>query len=164
MRPSQSDWDKVYPPCRMPTFMAFVLTGVINASPQRVFAVLSDLNQASQWMPAIQKIDQVSAGSFGLGTTWRETRMAGKRTMESTIRVTSFDPPSALGLRVEGKAMTGQLRFALSPNGEGTMVHYEAEVRGKGLMRLMTGTINRMMAQSDADLIDRLKSRVERRI
>ena len=57
--------------------------------------------------------------------------------------------------------MTGQLAFTLSPNDEGTEVRYEAAMQGRGLMRLMTGTINRMMAQEDSDILDRLRSRVE---
>ncbi len=143
--------------------MPLVLDGTINASPERVFAVLSDLSQAREWMPAIQRIEQNTSGSFGLGTSWHEMRNAGKRTMESTIRVTTYQPPASLGLLVEAKAMTGQLQFSLSPDAAGTKVHYEAEMRGRGLMRLMSGTINRMMAQADADLLARLKAQVERK-
>ena len=54
------------------------------------------------------------------------------------------------------------MKFTLTPRGAGTEVHYEAEMRGKGLFRLMSGAMNRMMAQADADLLDRLKTQVER--
>lgn len=143
--------------------MAFELRGTIPASADRVFAVLADLGQARQWMPTIQQIDDVTPGPFGVGTSWRETRMAGKRSMASTIRVAAYEPPSRLGLEIDGKGMKGHMTFTLAPKGGTTEVRYEAEMQGKGLFRLISGTMNLMMAQSDADLLDRLKSQVERR-
>ncbi|TLZ50780.1 MAG: hypothetical protein E6K18_06520 [Methanobacteriota archaeon] len=143
--------------------MALVLDKTIAASPGRVFAVLSDLGQARQWMPAIQKVENVSPGPFGLGTSWRETRQAGKRVFESTIRITGYEPAKVLAFIVEGKGMTGQMRFTLAPAGAGTQVRYEAQMKGRGLMSLMSGTINRMMAETDKDLLDRLQAQVERR-
>jgi len=114
-------------------------------------------------MPAIQRIDSVSPGPFRLGTSWQETRKAGNRIMHSTISVSSYQPPSALGLHVEAKAMKGDLSFRLTPKSAGTEVTYEAQMWGKGFMRLMTGTINRMMAAEDNDILDRLRTQVEGR-
>src|SRR5881397_3291913 len=132
--------------------MAFTRTAMIAASPERVFSVLSDPAGAQRWMPAIQRIDSVSPGPFRLGTSWQETRKAGNRIMQSTIR-----------LHMDAKAMKGDLSFRLMPKSTGTEVTYEAQMRGKGLMRLMTGTINRMMAAEDNDILDRLRSQVETR-
>ncbi len=143
--------------------MAFTRTAMIAASPDRVFSVLSDPAGAQRWMPAIQRIDSVSPGPFRLGTSWQETRKAGNRIMQSTISVSSFQPPSTLGLHVEAKAMKGDLSFRLVPKSAGTEVTYEAQMWGKGFMRLMTGTINRMMAAEDNDILDRLRTQVEGR-
>ena len=143
--------------------MTFIRTATIAASPERVFSVLSDLGASRQWMPAIQRIDGVSPGPFRLGTSWQETRKAGKRMMQSTLTVSSFDPPSKLGLHVEAKVMKGDLSFRLAPGSNGTEVTYEAEMWGKGFMRLMTGTMNRMMAAEDNDILDRLRTQVEGR-
>ena len=142
-------------------FMSFTRTAVIRASPDRVFSVLSDLGRSQQWMPAIEKIENVTPGPFRQGTSWQETRKAGKRTMQSTLSVAAFNPPTRLGLHVEGKVMTGDLSFTLAPKAGSTEVTYEAQMSGKGLMRLMTGTMNRMMAEEDNDILDRLRSQVE---
>ncbi len=143
--------------------MAFTRTAMIAAPPERVFSVLSDLAVAQRWMPAIQRIDGVSPGAFRLGTSWQETRKAGNRVMQSTLRVSTFEPPSKLGLHVEAKALKGDLSFRLAPKSAGTEVTYEAQMWGKGLMRLMTGTMNRMMAAEDNDILDRLRTQVEAR-
>ena len=142
--------------------MALVLDKTIDARPDKVFSVLSDLDQARDWMPEIERIDEVSPGPFGAETNWRETRHAGKRKFVSRIRITEFTPPKVLGVVLDGKGMSGQMRFTLSPSGAGTHVHYEAVMKGHGLMSLMTGTINRMMAKLDADLLDRLQAHVGR--
>ena len=99
--------------------MAFTRTATIAASPERVFSVLSDVAAAPRWMPAIQRIESVTPGPFRIGTSWQETRKAGNRVMQSTLRVSTFEPPSKLGLHVESKAMKGDLSFRLTRNPPG---------------------------------------------
>lgn len=144
--------------------MTLVLDRTIDASPEIVFSVLADIGQAVQWMPSIQRIDDMSPGAFGLGTNWLETRLVGSRTMESRVRVILFEPGRALGISVVGKGMEGQLRFTLIPLGTGTHVHYEADIRGRGVMRVMSNTISREMEEADRDLLDRLASQVARQL
>src|SRR5256885_16970680 len=105
---------------------------MIAAIPERVYSVHSDPASAQRWMPAIQRIDSVSPGPFRLGTSWQETRKAGNRIMQSTISVSSYQPPSALGLHVEAKAMKDDLSFRLTPKSAGTEVTYEAQMWEKG--------------------------------
>src|SRR3989475_6182837 len=143
--------------------MIFTRTAMISATPERVFSVLSDLAVAQRWMPAIQRIDGVSPGAFQLGTSWQETRKAGNRVMQSTLSVSTFERPSKLRLHVEVKTIKGDLRFRLVPESTRTEVTYEAQMWGKGLMRLMTGTMNRMMAEEDNDILDRLRTQVDSR-
>jgi uncharacterized protein YndB with AHSA1/START domain len=140
--------------------MALELQAEIPATPEEVFSILTDPGQVKQWMPAVRSVERLDDRPFGVGTSWRETRLAGKRTMVSTIRVTACDRASRLGLRVESDAMEGAMTFTLTPTGPGTRVQYTVEMRGRGMMRLVTGTINKMMAQEDADLLQRLQAQV----
>ncbi len=140
--------------------MALELDALIPATPDFVFTVLADPEHAPEWMPAIQKIERLDDRPFGVGTSWRETRLANGRTMESTIRVVTCERGSKLALRVESSAMEGDIQFTLTAAGPGTRVHYAAAMKGRGMMRLMTGTINKMMAQEDADLLTRLERQV----
>jgi carbon monoxide dehydrogenase subunit G len=134
---------------------------VINAPPEKIFSVLSDVGQAPQWMPAIKKIEQVSPGPFGVGTNWKESRMVGNRIMDSTIRVTGYQPPNNLKLDVEGKGITGRLEFTLAPQGASTNVRYQGEMKGHGFMSLFNGRINRMMVEGAPELVGDLKRYVE---
>ena len=64
--------------------MSFTRTAVIDAAPERVFSVLADLGQTKQWMPSVQSIADITPGPFRVGTGLKETRKAGKRTMDAT--------------------------------------------------------------------------------
>ncbi len=143
--------------------MPFERTLIIKASPERIFQVLADLGQSRNWMPAIQKIESVTPGAFGLGTTWTETRKAGNRMMSSTVRVVGYDPSKRLALEVDSRMMRGKMAFTLRPVENGSEVRYEAQMWGKGLFRLMSGGINRMMANEDNDILERLRIQVEGR-
>jgi carbon monoxide dehydrogenase subunit G len=142
--------------------MTLVLDRTVEASPEQVFSVVADIGQAVEWMPAIQRIDDMSAGTFGVGTNWLETRLAGKRTVKSRVRVTRFEPGRVLEISVEGKGMVGSMRFTLIPTGGWTHVHYEADVQGRGVLKFSTKTMNREMEEADRDLLDRLAAQVEK--
>ena len=57
--------------------------------------------------------------------------------------------------------MNGDLNFTLSPKEGATEVTYQAQMWGNGLFRLLSGTMNRMMAEQDNDILDRLRAQVE---
>ncbi|MCI4351748.1 MAG: SRPBCC family protein [Thermoplasmata archaeon] len=134
---------------------------VINAPPEKIFSVLSDVGQAQQWMPAIKRIEQISPGPFGVGTNWKESRMVGNRMMDSTIKVAGYQPPTNLKLDVQGKGITGHLEFILTPQGTATTVLYQGEMKGHGFMALFNGRINKMMAEGAPELVGDLKRYVE---
>lgn len=135
----------------------------IAAPPSKIFSVLADVNQAQAWMPAIQKIDRLSTGAFGVGTEWHEVRDIDGRKMESRIRVTQFDVPSSFRMEVLAKGISGHLAFTLTPKGDATEVLYQGEMKGHGIMSLFNGRINRMMNEGAGPLLDGLKRHVESR-
>lgn len=46
----------------------------IEATPSKVFAALTDLDQVQTIMPSIVNVERLSEGDFGKGTKWKETR------------------------------------------------------------------------------------------
>jgi carbon monoxide dehydrogenase subunit G len=64
-----------------------------SAGPEKVWSVLTDLDNAAATISAIEKVERLDGGSgFELGTTWRETRtMFGKKATED-MTVTKLDP------------------------------------------------------------------------
>ncbi len=139
----------------------FTRTLQVDATPAKVFAVLTDLENAPKWMPSIQKTEWVTGDKVAPGAVWRETRLAGKRTMTADIHVRDFEKNKKLGLAVDSKPFEMSLDFALKPAGTGTQVDYSCMGKGKGLMAIFTATIMKKVEDQDSDLLARFKAYVE---
>jgi uncharacterized protein YndB with AHSA1/START domain len=140
----------------------FTRSVTIDAPPAKVFAVLTDLKQAPQWMPAIQRTEWVQGDKVAPGAAWKEWRTAGKRTMEADIKVVRCQADKALDLRVDAKPFGMDLGFDLIPAGKATQVDYHCRGKGKGMMALFTKAIMGQVERQDDDLLRRLKAQVER--
>ena len=144
----------------MPSFTRSI---AIRRSPEQVFAVLDDVEQAPQWMPAIRRIDILTPGMrLGVGFKWRETRRVfGILRVKVVLVVTSHDPPRTWGLTYNDGKVQATATFELAATPSGTQVAFVEEVEG---LQGKPGRADRMMQameKQDADLLDRLKAHVE---
>jgi uncharacterized protein YndB with AHSA1/START domain len=140
----------------------FTRTLTIDAPPAQVFKVLTDLERAPQWMPAIRSTSWVVGDAVAAGAQWEETRLSGKRLMTADVKVTRFVQDRTLNLRVDAKPFGMDLGFDLFPVGKATRVEYHCHGRGKNLMSFFTKSIMRQVEKQDDDLLLRLKAQVER--
>ena len=51
----------------------------IDAPLERVFAVMTDLERANEWMPNFVGIEPLTPGKLAVGSRWRETRKCSAR-------------------------------------------------------------------------------------
>jgi carbon monoxide dehydrogenase subunit G len=148
--------------------MTFSTAVYIEAPPAMVFDALSNLEEAKEWMPNFVSIEMLTPGPVGAGTEWLETRrMYGKQSTEH-FRVTRWQPPSRLDIRVDGmRGTTGRgeylFTFELMPERGGTNVELAADIRMGGVWdvigRLFLGSFKRA---SHRDL-EALKTHLESR-
>lgn len=138
------------------------------APPERVFAALTELDHAAAWMPNFVKIEKLTSGSFGVGTTWRETRKMFGREATEQFEVTAFEPNKLLELYIDGtkgasKRGYYRFRYDLEPQGDGTVVNLSGEIGGGGWLmdligRLFVGAFKKSIAKDMAAM----KTYVER--
>ena len=70
-----------------------VVTHDSSAGPEKVWSVLTDLDNAATTISAIEKVERLDGGrGFELGTTWRETRTMFGKTATEDMTVTVLDP------------------------------------------------------------------------
>ncbi|MBU8868745.1 SRPBCC family protein [Paenarthrobacter aromaticivorans] len=69
------------------------LTQHINASPEKVWAVLSDIPGSAGTLSGINAIQMLSEGPYGEGTRWKETRTMMGRQETVEMWVSETDPP-----------------------------------------------------------------------
>jgi uncharacterized protein YndB with AHSA1/START domain len=142
---------------------SFTRSIAIRRSPEQVFAVLDDLEQAPKWMPAIRRIDVLTPGMrMGVGYRWRETRRVfGILRVKFVLVLSAHDPPRTWGLTFNDGKVQATATFELSETPSGTQVTFVEEVedlQGKGKR---AARMAKMMEKQDHDLLERLKAHLE---
>jgi carbon monoxide dehydrogenase subunit G len=142
----------------------------IEASPEQVFEIVSDVERAADWIPNITGIEALWQGDIREGSQWRETRCEGKREYSLVITVYEIHRPKdgnppyvfSAGARVMG--MKNHYRFSMSPQTDHhTLLKLEAEVEtGNPVKAIVAWLMVKMMKKADADLLVRLKQLCER--
>jgi carbon monoxide dehydrogenase subunit G len=96
------------------------LTQHVNASPEKVWAVISDIPGSAATLSGVESIQMVSEGPYGEGTRWKETRsMMGRReTVEMWVSQT--DPPRSTTVKALQGGADYTSRFTLAERDGGT--------------------------------------------
>lgn len=116
------------------------LTQHVNASPEKVWAVISDIPGSAATLSGVESIQMVSEGPYGEGTRWKETRsMMGRReTVE--MWVAEADPPHGTTVKALQGGADYTSRFTLAERDGGTdlTLTFGAEVlRPTAVSRIM---------------------------
>jgi uncharacterized protein YndB with AHSA1/START domain len=141
--------------------------GDIPASPEEVWAVVTDPKRAPEWFTFAERVE-VLDGPDGVGQTQRQHGRWGKRVAEVDREITEYDPPHAyawrhIAERLDGKpapvfARSTRFRISLEPSPTGTLVclHSAQEPASatKGLVMRAFGT--REVASHLTRSLDRL--------
>jgi len=102
----------------------------INAPVDKVWTLIDKLEQWSQWMPSIKKIERVSKGPLTAGSQLSVTARVSGLTVTLLMTITEFVP--ARNVVMKGKALgTNLIRFYnLEPLDGKTKVTIGGEVSG----------------------------------
>lgn len=96
------------------------VTRAVAAPPERVWAVLTDLDGARDFLPGLVSIERLSGPEYGVGTRWRETRkMFGKEASEE-MEVVEVEPNRSTQMHAFNSGMFYKSGFRLTPTAGGT--------------------------------------------
>ena len=105
-----------------------------TASPESVFAYLSDFTTTTEWDPGTVRTVRVS-GDGGVGTTYRNTSKFAGRETELTYEVVEFAPPARIVLRGTNKTVDAEDTISVAGHGTGSVVTYVAEFEFRGFAK-----------------------------
>jgi hypothetical protein len=132
----------------------------IDASPEQVWAVLTDLGRWSEWNPFLTS----ASGEVAEGSRLRiRFSPPGGRSITMRPRVTAVEPGRTfewLGHVGVPGIFDGRHRFELRPTGAGTTLT-QAESFGGYLVRLMARSLDAQTAAGFAEMNKALKRRAE---
>ena len=141
----------------------FSRQGLIKAQPHQVFDFVTDQSKLPLWSPEVVSSEITGGGSLAPGMKLTQVRRQGVRTMTNTVEVIAHDRPKshAVRTRILGVEMT--FAFSFWPEGSSTKVTFDCTCEGKGLGKILEGTMAKMVEKADDQRIERLKAAMEKR-
>ncbi|MDO5628754.1 MAG: SRPBCC family protein [Mobilicoccus sp.] len=94
----------------------------IAAEPQRVWSVLTDIENAPQVLRGVISVEVLTAPPFRVGTRWRETRRMMGREETQELEVTALDTLGRMTVESAAGDITYTTTFTLTPLRPGTRV------------------------------------------
>lgn len=144
----------------------FERRATVPRSGRDVFATLTQVERAADWMTPVIRIERLDEGPLVAGSRYREVRRMGSREIAAVIEVVQVDPPESDGPWSITHASTGMgvraiYRFTVTPTasadgGPACELVHRAEVQPVNLVgRVAAGLMLRAMQRADGDLVDR---------
>ena len=152
--------------------MQLDLSRHINADPETIWAVLTDVPNAHRILSGVLAVEILTAGEYEPGFRWRETRkMFG---MESTeeMMVQTADAPHSTTVVAENGGTEYKTVFTLTADvsgGTNLFMHFSAEVaHAPAISRVVMGVMGKVALNStrktmEQDLAD-IATEAERRV
>ncbi len=133
----------------------------ISASPEEVFAYLSDLEKHPEWSHCME-IEKTSEGQVGVGASYRSKGKNFGITANETVEVMEHQPNERFGWRTTGAmGMKFGWSFELSPQEGGTLLIERFEPPSGlvgSFINMATGSSTRKAMREG---LDRIKERLE---
>ncbi|HEX9134463.1 MAG TPA: SRPBCC family protein [Ktedonobacteraceae bacterium] len=134
---------------------------VINRPVEEVFDFLADGRNEPHYNPHMLRAEQTSAGPVGPGTQFRTEVTTRGRSMEMIYEITAYERP----LRLAGRTLKGPIAvqsietFASVPGG--THFSWVMELEPRGLLKLISPLVVRMMGRNLDTLLANIKRLLE---
>ena len=136
---------------------------VVRATPDEVFAFITDPENGPRWQEAAVSTRLTTPGPVGLGARMEHLgRWLGMR-IPTTAVVTVFEPPRRYGYDITTSfaPQPAPMRYALEPAAEGTRLTLTNEPSGPRWMRPFEPLLRRSIQGMFERDVARLKSTIE---
>lgn len=106
-------------------------------APQEAFDFIADLRNFAVWDPGVRAVQQVDGDGPGAGASYDVT-LDGPGGTTLRYRTHEFEPPLSTRVIASNWALTSDDRITVDadPEGYGSVVTYEADLRLRGVLRL----------------------------
>ena len=147
--------------------MRIAVEALINAPPDVVYTVASDIPNWARFISAIEHIEMLTSGPVTLGTRFRETRKMFGRSATEEMQVAELTPPTRFALSAIAHGTVYWSEHTITPSGGGTRLALAFEGRPHTRIARLLGFMGYLFKRSlvrtlQGDLQD-LKREAERR-
>lgn len=138
----------------------FAYTETIAASPEAVFALMSDVSRFDQWLDMDGR--PTSTGPVGVGSRFDSTGRLGPLRVRGSGEVTRFENGRAFGFRmVAPGSFDFDIVLEIEPTPGGTLLRGSGSMATRRLWRLLDPILRSELEHGEAREARRLKEIVE---
>jgi carbon monoxide dehydrogenase subunit G len=117
--------------------MARYVTTVRSAkTPQEAFAYMADLGNFVEWDPGVKAVRQVEGSGGGQDAVFDVTVVAPGPDLTLRYVTEEYDAPHNLLVVARSIVFTSIDRITVEPDGTGSLVTYDADLRLNGVLRV----------------------------
>lgn len=132
----------------------------IARPPADVFSYLADLEHIPEWNRAIGSTEKIGPGPVGIGTTFRQVRLAPRRSVE-LLEITELQPPRRITVAGKLGPFDARLSYELLPISAGTRLSNAIELEADGPLGFFAGALSGRIKASVAENLRTLKGVLE---
>ncbi len=134
-----------------------------SLAPAQAFAFMADFANSVIWDPGVVSSVRIDDGPVGIGARYRlGVKMAG-RTASMDYVVTAWEPDRRVVLEGSGSGVIAVDEIRFEPTPEGTRIHYTADIRFRGLLRLAAPLAGGAFARIARDARDGMQRALDQR-
>jgi uncharacterized protein YndB with AHSA1/START domain len=137
-------------------------TFLVARSPEVVFDYVTNPANLSRWQTSNRVVEQLTEGPPGPGARFRErVKPPLGKAFDQVTEFAEFDRPRRLDVHIVEGPYPIDGTWTFEPDGDGTRVHFVAEGRRRGLMKMLGPAAPRLLARRFAAYHRNLRQNVE---
>jgi len=130
-------------------------------SPQQAFEYMADMENFAAWDPGVIDVTQAGGDGAGLGAAYDVAVRGIARPLVLRYNTIEYDAPHSVVVQADSRLLTSLDRISIEPDGDGSIVTYDAELTLNGLLaladpilKLLFGRIGDRAAEGLVDVLD----------
>ena len=133
----------------------------IPRPPADVFPWLLDEDKVPRWTGHLERYERVDGGPLGPGSKVRQVLDVSGRTIDVTLEVTGYEPPTGAQTRFNTNGIEVVNSYALEAAGGGTRLTQSIEARPSGFSaRMLVPVVQPRLEQKLTEDLERLREQL----
>jgi hypothetical protein len=133
----------------------------IARSPTEVFDFIAASENAPKVAPNIKSMVELTEGTVGVGTRYRETRLMNGKETQAELEIVDFEPGQRYAMKNVTDGIVTIYRYNFNQENDGTRVNLVCELNASGVKKLMLTMVASILKKEDGDHLQRLKKVME---
>ncbi len=134
----------------------------VRTAPEETFAYLADFTHTAEWDPGVVEARRLTPEPTGVGSRFELIGVFRGNRQRFEYVVTELEDGNRIALHGEGEKAMSDDAMTVSASDGGTRIAYEADIRLKGVFRVVEPFLGSTFRRMGDDALDGLAARLSR--